>query len=72
LRVASVDKVQNYILKEVQKVYRSQGVEIQDKHIEFIVGQMFRNILIVEEGDTSLLPGIVVRITNTKKRTVMP
>ena len=60
LRVASVDKVQNYILKEVQKVYRSQGVEIQDKHIELIVGQMFRNILVVEEGDTSLLPGIVV------------
>jgi DNA-directed RNA polymerase subunit beta' len=67
LRVASVDKVQNYLLKEVQKVYRSQGVEIQDKHIEVIVGQMFRNILIVEEGDTSLLPGLVVAAEHYQK-----
>ena len=67
LRVASVDKVQNYLLKEVQKVYRSQGVEIQDKHIEVIVGQMFRNILIVEEGDTKLLPGLVVAAEHYQK-----
>jgi DNA-directed RNA polymerase subunit beta' len=67
LRVASVDKVQNYILKEVQKVYRSQGVEIQDKHIEVIVGQMFKNIMIVEEGDTKLLPGILVPIDQYQK-----
>jgi DNA-directed RNA polymerase subunit beta' len=67
LRVASVDKVQNYLLKEVQKVYRSQGVEIQDKHIEVIVGQMFRNILIVEEGDTTLLPGLVVAAEHYQK-----
>ena len=67
LRVASVDRVQNYILKEVQKVYRSQGVEIQDKHIEVIVGQMFKNIMIVEEGDTKLLPGILVPIDQYQK-----
>ena len=67
LRVATVDKVQNYILKEVQKVYRSQGVEIQDKHIEVIVGQMFKNIMIVEEGDTKLLPGILVPIDQYQK-----
>jgi DNA-directed RNA polymerase subunit beta' len=60
LKVASVEDVQNYILKEVQKVYRSQGVEIQDKHIEVIIGQMFKNVLIVEEGDTDLLPGLLV------------
>jgi DNA-directed RNA polymerase subunit beta' len=60
LKVSSVETVQNYILKEVQKVYRSQGVEIQDKHIEVIISQMFKNVLIVEEGDTELLPGLLV------------
>ncbi len=60
LKSSTVEAVQNYILKEVQKVYRSQGVEIQDKHIEIIIGQMFKNVLIVEEGDTNLLPGLLV------------
>ncbi|XMB86672.1 DNA-directed RNA polymerase subunit beta' [Mycoplasmatota bacterium WC44] len=60
LRATSAVRVQNYILKEVQKVYRSQGVEIQDKHIEVIIGQMFKNVLIIEEGDTNLLQGLLV------------
>ncbi len=60
LKASSAETVQNYILKEVQKVYRSQGVEIQDKHIEVIISQMFKNVLIVEEGDTDLLPGLLV------------
>jgi len=60
LKASSAEAVQNYILKEVQKVYRSQGVEIQDKHIEVIISQMFKNVLVVEEGDTDLLPGLLV------------
>ena len=49
-----------YILKEVQKVYRSQGVDINDKHIEVIVRQMLRKIKVDEAGDTNFLPGILV------------
>ena len=57
LRVSSSEAVENYILKEVQKVYRSQGVEIADKHIEIIIKQMLRKVLVVNEGETDLLPG---------------
>ncbi|HKL94847.1 MAG TPA: DNA-directed RNA polymerase subunit beta' [Haploplasma sp.] len=63
LRVMSAEDAQNYILEEVQKVYRAQDVEISDKHIEIIVRQMFRRIYIVFEGDTKLLPGTEVSIT---------
>jgi len=62
LRVTNTETVQQYILKEVQKVYRSQGVEISDKHIEIIVHQMMRKINIIIEGDTELLPGQQVSI----------
>ena len=51
-----------YIVDEVQKVYRSQGVEISDKHIEIIVRQMMRKIEVVTQGDTQLLPGSEVSI----------
>ena len=57
LRVADMSMVQQYILKEVQKVYRSQAVEISDKHIEIIIRQMTRRVNVVLEGDTDLLPG---------------
>ncbi len=57
LRIKGIRGVQNYILREVQRVYRNQGVEINDKHIEVMVRQMLRKIRIVEAGDTSLLPG---------------
>ncbi len=57
LRVAPVDKVEKYILKEVQKVYRSTGVAISDKHVEIIVKQMLQKVVIIDEGDTELLPG---------------
>ncbi len=60
LRVASVDKVEKYILKEVQKVYRSQGVAISDKHIEIIIKQMLQKLVVIDEGDTELLPGTLV------------
>ncbi len=49
--------VQDYIIKEVQRVYRTQGVDINDKHIEVIVRQMMRKVKINEQGDTSLIPG---------------
>ena len=62
LRVLGVKATQNYIVKEVQKVYRSQGVEINDKHIEIIVHQMLRKIRITDSGDSGWLPGEVVDI----------
>ena len=60
LRVTTVEDVQNYILAEVQKVYRSQGVEISDKHIEIIIRQMLQKITIVNEGQTDILPGTIM------------
>jgi len=62
LRVSDVENTQKYILEEVQKVYQSQSVTINDKHIEIIIRQMFKQILIVYEGDTDLLPGLEVSI----------
>jgi len=60
LRIKGVRGVQQYILQEVQRVYRNQGVEINDKHIEVMVRQMLRKIRIVDAGDTNLLPGSYV------------
>ena len=62
LSVSDVQTVENYILKEVQKVYSLQGIEISDKHFEFIVRQMLRKIRIVEGGDTGALPGTHVNV----------
>ncbi len=60
LRVKGVRGVQEYILQEVQKVYRLQGVEINDKHVEVMIRQMMRKVRITDSGDTDLLPGAVV------------
>ncbi|TME47062.1 MAG: DNA-directed RNA polymerase subunit beta' [Chloroflexi bacterium] len=60
LLVRGRDDVQNYLVREVQRVYRSQGVEINDKHIEVIVRQMMRKVRIDNAGDTDLLPGEIV------------
>ena len=60
LRVANVSKVEKYIVKEVQKVYRSQGVNISDKHVEIIVKQMLQKALVIHEGDTDLIPGTYI------------
>lgn len=60
LRVAGVRGVQDYILEQTQSVYRSQGVEINDKHVEIIVRQMLRKVKIESAGTTSLLPGETV------------
>lgn len=57
LKTKGFKSVQDYILKEVQSVYRSQGVDINDKHVEIIVNQMLRKVRILSSGDTSFLPG---------------
>ncbi|MCT6924342.1 DNA-directed RNA polymerase subunit beta' [Metasolibacillus sp.] len=62
LKVKDVSTVQEYLLKEVQKVYRMQGVEIGDKHIEVMVRQMLRKVRVIEAGDTDLLPGSLLDV----------
>ena len=57
VRILGVRAVQDYMIREVQKVYRIQGVEINDKHIELIVRQMLKKIIVDEPGDSSFLPG---------------
>ncbi len=64
LRILGREAVQQYLLEEVQKVYRSQGVNINDKHIEVIVRQMLRRVRVDAPGDTGMLPGeLVDRVT---------
>ena len=60
LRIKGVRAVQDYMIREVQRVYRLQGVEISDKHIEVIVRQMLKKIRIEDNGDTEFLPGTLV------------
>ena len=62
LRIKGVRAVQDYMLREVQRVYRLQGVEISDKHIEVLVRQMLKKIRIEENGDTEFLPGTHVEV----------
>ena len=62
LAVTDPNTVQQYILKEVQKVYRSQGVDINDKHVELIARRMISQIRIMDSGDTNFLPSTVVSI----------
>lgn len=62
LKIKGVKGVQAYLLQEVQKVYRLQGVDINDRHIEVIVRQMLRKISVEDAGDTNLLPGSLVDI----------
>ena len=62
LRIKGVRAVQDYMIQEVQRVYRLQGVEINDKHIEVLVRQMLQKIRIEESGDTEFLPGTQVDI----------
>ncbi|MET3618082.1 DNA-directed RNA polymerase subunit beta' [Peptoniphilus olsenii] len=66
LRVKGEKGVQEYIVKEVQRVYRLQGVDINDKHIEIIVRQMLSKCKIEEAGDTELLPGSLVDVVDYK------
>ena len=62
LRIKGLKAVQEYLVKEVQSVYRMQGVEINDKHVEIIVRQMMRKVKVEDGGDTELLPGELVDI----------
>ena len=62
LRIKGVQGVKNYLLSEVQKVYRLQGVDINDKHLEVVIRQMTRKIKIEDSGDTELLPGTMIDI----------
>ncbi len=66
LRVRGVDAVYAYIIQEVQKVYRQQGVDINDKHIEVIVRQMMRKVKVEDAGDTELLLGSTVDVFEFK------
>ena len=63
LAVTDPNTVQQYILKEVQKVYRSQGVDINDKHVELIAKRMISLIRVVDAGDTTFVPSTVVSIS---------
>lgn len=63
MRVKDVKAVQDYIMQEVQRVYRLQGVEINDKHIEVIVRQMLRKVKVEEANDSEFLPGTTVNVT---------
>jgi DNA-directed RNA polymerase subunit beta' len=67
LRVKGVDGVQEYLLKEVQRVYRMQGVEIGDKHVEVMVRQMLRKVRVVDAGDTDALPGSLLELHQFKE-----
>ena len=60
LDVLGVEAVHNYLIREVQRTYRTQGVDVNDKHIEVIVRQMMRKVKVVEPGDTDLLPGATI------------
>jgi DNA-directed RNA polymerase subunit beta' len=62
IRIKGETALQNYLVQEVQKVYRSQGVDINDKHIEVIVRSMLRKVKIVEGGDTLMLPGQLIEV----------
>ena len=62
LKIKGLRAVQDYMIQEVQRVYRLQGVEINDKHIEVIVRQMLKKIRIEEKGDTEFLPGTMVNV----------
>ena len=62
LKIKGLRAVQDYMIQEVQRVYRLQGVEINDKHIEVIVRQMLKKIRIEERGDTEFLPGTMVDV----------
>jgi len=62
--------VQKYLLQEVQKVYRSQGVDISDKHIEIMIRQMLKKVKIEDAGDTSVLPGAFIDIATFEDENV--
>ena len=67
LKIKGVEAVQNYMLREVQKVYRSQGVEINDKHIEIIVRQMLKKAKVEDSGDADILPDTMIDVLELER-----
>jgi len=67
LAIKGIEAVQEYLLREVQRVYRLQGVEIGDKHVEVMVRQMLRKIKVTDAGDTTVLPGSLLDIHEFKE-----
>ncbi len=67
LEVAGVREVQKYIIKEVKKVYASQGIDISDKHIEVMVRQMLRKVVVLEGNDTGINAGVQISLTEITK-----
>ncbi|NSW89487.1 MAG: DNA-directed RNA polymerase subunit beta' [Firmicutes bacterium] len=67
LKIKGVKGVQSYLLQEVQKVYRLQGVDINDKHIEIIIRQMLRKVKVEDPGDTNMLPGGLIDMFEFEK-----
>lgn len=67
MRLCGPEAAQQYLVDEVQRVYRSQGVEIADKHIEIIVRQMTKKVKIIDAGDTKLLPGELIEMQTFEK-----
>ena len=62
MRLNGPEVAQQYLVDEVQRVYRSQGVEIADKHVEIIVRQMTKKVKVLDPGDTKLLPGELIEV----------
>ena len=71
MRLCGPEAAQQYLVDEVQRVYRSQGVEIADKHIEIIVRQMTKKVKIIDAGDTNLLPGELIEMQTFEKENKM-
>lgn len=74
LEVAGVAEVQKYIMKEVKKVYASQGIEISDKHVEVMIRQMLRKVIIIDGQDSALSPGMQIslpQITNINRSALL-
>ena len=70
IKVRDVLSTENYILHEIQKVYRMQGVDISDKHVEIMTRQMLQKVRIMDPGDTSMLPGTLMDISEFTDRNV--
>ena len=74
LEVADIEKVEVYLIKEIQKVYAAQGIGISDKHLEVIIRQMLRKMVVIDGGDTDLLPGLridVERYTEANQKALL-
>jgi DNA-directed RNA polymerase subunit beta' len=67
MSIKGIDGARRYLLAEVQKVYRLQGVDINDKHLEVVVRQMTRKVKVSDSGDTDILPGTMIDIFDFKE-----